>query len=192
LEDRVKLAVGLGNPGGKYARSRHNLGFMVIDALAGGSRSPWSLRCDALVRSQEVAGRSILLAKPQTYMNLSGRAVRGLLASEGWGAEVLVVVSDDFNLPFGRIRIRERGSAGGHNGLISIIGALGTEEFLRLRLGVGEPDQPDEKTGFVLSRVPEEREQDLAEMVARARDAVQTLIAEGVAKAMSVYNALMP
>src|SRR5438093_3706844 len=133
------LVVGLGNPGNEYEWTRHNLGFMLIDKLAEDAGASVKRReCRSLVRSAVIEGERVKLAKPQTFMNLSGEAVACLITkSNSFDAgKSLIVISDDLALPFGTIRLRARGSAGGHNGLRSIIGALGTNEFMRLRIGV--------------------------------------------------------
>ena len=136
-----KIVVGLGNPGSRYEKTRHNMGWLVLDRLA--DRVGAGGRAKSQGRGRHVRGRlgadEVILVKPMTYMNLSGVAVRKVLARERVPMEDLLVVVDDMALPFGRLRLRERGSAGGHNGLRSIIGEMGTEDFARLRVGIGEP-----------------------------------------------------
>src|ERR1051325_3810717 len=146
------LIVGLGNPGAEYEWTRHNLGFMLIDKLAAEAGAAVKRsECRSLVGNALIEGQRVLLAKPQTYMNLSGEAVSCLNSKHELEAESLIVISDDLALPWGAIRLRERGSAGGHNGLKSIIGALGTNEFIRLRLGI-QPEHPlSDAKKFVLS-----------------------------------------
>ena len=180
----------MGNPGERYARTRHNAGFMVADALARerGVRE-WRRECESLVCSTQIAGTQVAVAKPLTYMNLSGHAVELLLTSFGLGPRQLVVVLDDLNLPFGGIRVRERGSAGGHLGLESILRMLGTDEVPRVRLGIGEENAPADKAEFVLSEFPPESEQTLDEMIARAARAAEMTITDGIEKTMSVFNA---
>ncbi len=189
-EPSPSLIIGLGNPGARYARTRHNAGFMVVDALAreGGAAS-WSEECRSRVCRVAIAGRRVLLAKPLTYMNLSGQAVCLLLSENRLTLQEAMLVVDDFNLPFGRIRVRQRGSAGGHHGLESIIRAVGSEEFLRLRLGIGEEDAPRDIAEFVLSDFPAESEAGLGDMIRRSGEAVRMILSEGVSRAMSVYNA---
>lgn len=185
-----KIIVGLGNPGERYARNRHNVGFMVVDALALAWSAPgWRAECASLITQCRAAGKEILLAKPLTFMNLSGRAVTEILDRCGTGPESLVVVTDDLNLPFGRIRVRERGSAGGHHGLESILAALNSDAFVRVRAGIGESDLQQGKADFVLSDFPSGRAGELALMIGKARDAVASICSEGVSRAMSTYNA---
>ena len=185
-----RLVVGLGNPGRRYARTRHNIGFMVADALAReAGAGPWTIRCRSLVSGASIGGTPLILAKPLTYMNLSGHAVRLLLEEQGGCADSLVLVLDDLNLPFGGIRVRPRGSAGGHHGLQSVIDALGNDVFVRVRVGISEEEMPGDKTAFVLSDFPADREDGLREMILRAASAVRVIISDGVDKAMSAFNA---
>lgn len=185
------LIVGLGNPGADYEWSRHNLGFMLIDKLAGEAGIDCKRReCQALVGRGEVEGVTVKLVKPQTYMNLSGSTVACLLAKHQLDEpnQHLVVISDDLALPFGRIRIRERGSAGGHNGLKSIIASIGTNEFMRLRLGI-QPEHPlaDPKR-FVLDRFPRTSRAEVEQMIEKGVAALRCILRDGVLKAMSEYN----
>ncbi|HKP86656.1 MAG TPA: aminoacyl-tRNA hydrolase [Blastocatellia bacterium] len=186
----MKLIVGLGNPGREYEATRHNLGFMLIDRLferAGGRR--FRDEAQAKVAEVTVAGERVLLAKPHTFMNLSGDSVRPLLEryAEG-GAANLIVAADDVALPFGMIRVRGRGSAGGQKGLKSIIERLGTQEFARVRLGV-RPDHPvSDLSSFVLSPIPRRDGEALDQMLDRAADAVAVVLAEGVERAMALFN----
>jgi PTH1 family peptidyl-tRNA hydrolase len=185
----ARIVTGLGNPGERYAMTRQNAGFMVVDALARENKTTkWTLECDSLTISCEIGGNQVLLAKPMTYMNLSGRAVAALLDRYGLGRDKLIVVLDDLNLPYGRIRIRERGSGGGHHGLESVISELGSDEFARIRIGIGEDSLPEDKAEFVLSDFPRGRELELGEIISRAGDAVKTILSEGVSKAMSAFN----
>ena len=186
----MKLIVGLGNPGREYEMTRHNLGFMLIDRLvtmAGGRR----LRSEsnAKVAELELAGQRVLVVKPQTYMNLSGDAVRPLLDRYGEGKPAnLLVASDDVAIPFGMIRVRARGSAGGQKGLKSIIERLGTQEFARVRLGV-KPDHPlDDLSRFVLSPIRNRDRELLDQTLNRAADAVTMILSEGVERAMARFN----
>jgi len=135
-----------------------------------------------------IAGQPVVLAKPLTFMNLSGQAVDLLLERYPVGIEGIIVALDDLNLPFGRIRIRERGSAGGHRGLESVLRAVGTEELIRVRLGIGEEAWASDVSDFVLSEFPTNRELELTQMLLRARGALKSILAEGVPKAMSVFN----
>ena len=189
------LIVGLGNPGSDYAATRHNLGFMLLDKLAEDERILVKRReCNSVVGQGEIEGVVTKLAKPLTFMNLSGGAVSCLLrkiesdAPLQQVAKQLVVISDDLALPIGKIRIRERGSAGGHNGLKSIISAVGTDEFIRLRIGI-QPEHPlaDAKR-FVLDTFAKSEQPIVAETLTRSADAVRTIIRDGALKAMSEFN----
>ena len=181
------LIVGLGNPGQDYARTRHNIGFMVVDELA--RRADVALRCGGLYRAGEarLGDAYAILAEPLTFMNESGIAVCRLLQEHGLPAAQLLVVHDDVDLPFGRLRLRPGGSAAGHRGVLSIIAALGTDRFARLRVGIGRPQRGSVRD-YVLSPFTSEEEQVLPLLVDRACDAVMTFLHEGIEKAMSVYN----
>jgi PTH1 family peptidyl-tRNA hydrolase len=184
------LIVGLGNPGQEYAATRHNLGFMLIDKLAGDEGITVKRReCQSLVGQGQIEGEATKLAKPQTFMNLSGHAVSCLLAkAELDSAKDLVVISDDLALPLGKIRIRERGSAGGHNGLKSIIAEIGTDEFIRLRIGI-QPDHPiSDSKRFVLDQFSGTERPVVEETIARSVEAVRTIIRDGALKAMMEFN----
>jgi peptidyl-tRNA hydrolase, PTH1 family len=187
----MHLIVGLGNPGAEYEWSRHNLGFMLIDRLAREAGATVTRRdCRALVGSASIADQRVRLAKPQTFMNLSGEAVGCLmskLTARGTDSSLLVI-SDDLALPFGTIRLRARGSAGGHNGLKSIIASLGTGEFMRLRIGI-QPEHPlSDAKRYVLDEFPRSQRRELDRLLERAADAVRCILNDGIAKAMSVYN----
>jgi len=186
----MKLIVGLGNPGPEYELTRHNLGFLLIDRLferAGGRR--FRDESGAKVAEATIEGSRVLLAKPQTYMNLSGNAVRPLLERYADGAAAdLIVASDDVALPFGMIRVRPRGSAGGQKGLKSIIERLGTQDFARVRMGV-KPDHPvADLSSFVLAPVPKRDREQLDQVLDRAADAVAVILTEGVERAMAIFN----
>ena len=187
----MKLIVGLGNPGEQYANTRHNLGFMVIDKLAADlGRDVKTRDCNALVLRAELEGERVVLAKPQTFMNLSGQSVGGLVAKLGIdNTQDVIVISDDLALPVGKIRIRPRGSAGGHNGLKSIIEILRSDDFIRVRLGI-TPDHPiGDTVNFVLAPFSKtDLSTVVKEMVERGCDAVRSVIADGVEKAMAKYN----
>ena len=187
----MRLLVGLGNPGTEYDWTRHNLGFMLIDKLANDVSTEVNKReCRALVGRAEIAGVAVKLVKPQTYMNLSGEAVRCLVVRHKLEslAENLIVISDDLALPFGRIRIRERGSAGGHNGLKSIIGCLETNEFIRLRIGI-QPDHPvSDAKRFVLDVMPKAARVEVEKILERSAEALKTILRDGVRKAMAEFN----
>ena len=185
------LIVGLGNPGKEYEWSRHNLGFMLIDKLAHDEGIVVGRReCSSLVGRGEIEGKRAKLVKPQTFMNLSGHAVACLLAKiDGEPAiEQLVVISDDLALPLGTIRVRERGSAGGHNGLKSIIASIGTNEFVRLRIGI-QPEHPiSDAKKFVLDSFARSERPIVEEIIERSAKAIRTIIREGALKAMSEFN----
>jgi PTH1 family peptidyl-tRNA hydrolase len=183
-----KIVIGLGNPGDQYAQTRHNIGWMVLDRLA--DRAGWSGGGRKRDAASTVGGRhlglDLLLVKPMTYMNESGLAVRKILARERAPLTEMLVVVDDFALPFGKLRFREGGGPGGHNGLRSIIGELGSEAFGRLRIGIGAPDRSF--VDHVLSRFEPDERVRLDELLDAAADAVETWAREGTNKAASRYN----
>lgn len=183
------LIVGLGNPGSEYAKTRHNLGFMLIDLLTDRWRTQVKRdECRSRVGRAEFDNQTVELAKPQTYMNLSGEAVSCLLRKEERSIERLLVISDDLALPFGTIRLRPKGTHGGQNGLRSIIDCLGTQEFMRLRIGI-QPDHPvaDSKR-FVLSEFARGDAETVEKVLETAADAVETVIQEGIDAAMARFN----
>jgi len=185
----VKLIVGLGNPGYQYHLTPHNLGFMAADRLAEDSGVKFSAReSQAATAVTQIAGVPALLAKPETFMNLSGLAVARLLERHGLEAEDLIVLVDEVELPLGSIRIRARGSAGGHNGLKSIIGALGSDSFARVRLGVGPEHPIEDRVSYLLSPFRNRDLETVAEMIERGAEAVRVILAEGIQKAMSRFN----
>ncbi len=189
----MRLIVGLGNPGPEYVWTPHNLGFLVADRLAeaGGIRVERP-EAKAYIGRGKLAGKEVLLAKPQTYMNLSGLAVRELMERFECDPAELIVIYDDVALPWGMIRIRARGSAGGHNGLKSLIGAIGTGEFARVRLGV-QPEHPvADRVAYVLSPMSKAELEMAAEMVEEAAEAVQLILAEGTQRAMNRFNRRVP
>jgi peptidyl-tRNA hydrolase, PTH1 family len=185
----VKLVVGLGNPGRKYEGTRHNVGFDVVNLIAGRHHLEWEMAprgFDALVARWRNA--NAVVAKPLTFMNLSGPAVNGLLQFYKIEVPDLLVVVDEVHLELGRLRARGAGSAGGHNGLKSIIGALGTLEFARLRVGVGRGDARRDLADHVLSRFDADERATVEQSVARAADAAEMFVAEGIAPAMNRFN----
>lgn len=185
----MKLVVGLGNPGYEYVLTPHNLGFMVIDHLADQCGVQVSRTEGAALTAQvRMGGCEVVLAKPQTFMNLSGVSVRRLVERYQVPTEDLAVLLDEAALPFGTLRIRQRGSAGGHNGLKSIIGALGSDEFIRVRMGI-QPDHPvSNLKSHVLGRFGRGQLEAVAEMVERAAEAVEVIVCEGVESAMNRFN----
>ena len=183
------LVVGLGNPGRRYDGTRHNVGFDVVDELARRHRAEWEAAprgVEALVARWRLA--ETVFVKPLTFMNLSGQAVVGLLQFYKIDPSGLLVVVDDVNLELGRLRIRSRGSAGGHNGLKSVIATLGSEEFARLRIGVGRGDGRRDLADHVLAKFDAEERTIVAETVSRTADAVELFIAEGIGPVMNRYN----
>jgi len=186
----VKLIIGLGNPGIEYQFTPHNLGFLAIDRIAGNlGVEVRNRQCRALTARAEIAGQPVLLAKPETFMNLSGLSVRELVAE--YQADVksdLILIYDELDLPLGTMRIRQRGSSAGHNGMESILGALGTDEFLRIRLGIA----PDRKIGdtvkFVLTPFRKAQLKVIDEILDSAAEAVDVILKEGPAAAMNRFN----
>jgi PTH1 family peptidyl-tRNA hydrolase len=186
----MKLIAGLGNPGEEYEATRHNLGFMLVDRLfERGAGRRYRSEMKARIAEVTLAGQRVLLVKPQTFMNLSGDAVKPLLERFGEGNTAnLIVASDEAALPFGMIRVRARGSAGGQKGLKSIIERLGTEDFARVRMGV-KPDHPvSDLSSFVLAKIPKRDRETLNEVLDRAADAVEVVLLEGVERAMQRFN----
>lgn len=184
------LVVGLGNPGREYAGTRHNMGFRLVDLLAG--RYNWPVDKNlfkSLTGRGLLHGSTVILAKPQTFMNLSGNSVAALMNWFKVTPSELVVAYDDVDLPPGKIRLRPRGGHGGHRGMASIIEKTGTGDFARVRIGVGRPANPEFDTAdWVLGRLSEEEEKLAGEALERAAEAVVTLIKEGVDAAMNRYN----
>jgi len=189
----MKLIVGLGNPGSEYEWTPHNLGFLAVDALAdrAGIRitRPES---KSYAGRGEMAGQEVVLAKPQTMMNLSGVAVKGLLEKYESDAASLILLVDDVDLPWGMLRIRERGRAGTHNGMKSVVRSLGTEEFIRIRLGVGPEKVWGDLADYVLSQLGRADREVALQMAAEAADAVEMILTEGVGKAMTRFNRRVP
>lgn len=186
------IIVGLGNPGREYENTRHNIGFCVLEKLAEKENiSVLEKKHRAIIGKGIVAGQKCILAKPQTYMNLSGESVRQLLdyykAEE---TEELIVISDDISLDVGQIRIRKKGSAGGHNGLKNIIAHLGHDNFIRVKMGVGEKPSGWDLADYVLGRFSSGDRETMDQAAERAADAVRTIIAEGADSAMNRYNSV--
>jgi len=180
--------VGLGNPGPRYARTPHNMGFMAVDRLAATYGMAVNQRtAHSLVGAGSIEDKPVLLAKPQTYMNLSGVAVRALMQQQGFMLDELIVIYDDHDLPWGGLRIRARGSAGGHHGMESVIREVGAEEFVRVRLGI-DLGQGWADPEFLLAPMGEQQRQELDAFLDRAVQAVATIISEGVEKAMTRFN----
>lgn len=189
LSDNGWLIVGLGNPGTQYQRTRHNLGFMLVDLLAlGAGEKVGRDECRSLVGQVGIGARSAELAKPQTFMNLSGEAVGCLLKKPGRKVEKLIVVSDDLALPFGRIRLRPKGSHGGHNGLRSIIDCLKTSDFIRLRIGIMPEHPVTNAKRFVLENFSKAEVPEVDNILKTSADAVRAVITDGIDKAMAQFN----
>tara|TARA_Y100001960_G_scaffold309672_1_gene368351 strand:+ start:66 stop:641 length:576 start_codon:yes stop_codon:yes gene_type:complete len=190
----VSIVVGLGNPGDRYALTRHNIGFMALDRLAQRRQRPWSsfgaAKTESMIASADVDGNQVLLVKPQTFMNASGKAVMALHARQPFEPSNLLVVLDDFHLAFGRLRLRRSGSDGGHNGLGSVIDKVGSEDIPRLRMGIGPlPDEGDD-IDYVLSDF--RRDENVDELVGRGCSAVEHCIADGIYNTMNQFNGCAP
>jgi len=185
----LHVVCGLGNPGDRYSATRHNVGFDLADALRKRHGGRWSFSDErfALAHTQ-VRGCDVLLVKPQTYMNLSGDALRVLQRTHEFRARDLMVACDDIALPEGLIRVRRKGSDGGHNGLASIIGALGTTSFPRLRLGVGAPPEGVDAADYVLDAMSEDEMAGAAKMIREAVRCVETWLDQGIDVAMNRFN----
>jgi PTH1 family peptidyl-tRNA hydrolase len=189
----VKLIVGLGNPGPEYELSPHNLGFMVVERLAERNavrltRKQSKSLCGRLLSDD----REVWLIQPQTFMNLSGTAVKEWLAKEGCGPEDLLVVYDELDLPWGTFRIRQRGGAGGHHGLESIISSIGSQDFARLRIGVAPDRRIGDTVEYLLSPVGKSRRREMEEIADLASEAVEAILKHGIARAMNQYNKRAP
>lgn len=180
----IRLVVGLGNPGERYEGTRHNVGFRVADRL-GGDSARWKREGDGLCLRLD----SVWVVKPMTYMNESGRFVRDFSSFHKISPTDILIVSDDMDLPLGRLRIRMKGSSGGQNGLGSVLESLGTDEVPRLRLGIGPRPERVDAVGFVLGRFKDEETGPAEVMVGKAADAVRAMVAEGLEAAMNRYNA---
>ena len=184
------IVVGLGNPDKKYKHTRHNVGFDVLSVLSTQLHIPITkLRCKSLVGEGSIGGERVVLAAPQTYMNLSGEAVVQLMNWYKVKPQNLIIVYDDVDLDAGRLRVRATGSAGTHNGMRSIIGLTGQQTFPRVRVGIGKPDHPGyDLADYVLGRYPKEQQQTMFDAFLRAADAVKEIIQNGTEKAMAKYN----
>ena len=182
------LLVGLGNPGAEYARTRHNIGFMALDALAEASGA--SFKADRLgdVARCTHRGRQVILLKPSTFMNLSGKAVRHWLDAEKLGLDRLLVVTDDIHLPFGTLRLRGKGSDGGHNGLKDIQAVLGTSNYARLRFGVGADFGPGRQVDHVLGAFGSDEEARMEERLGKVTDLMRSFAFVGLQRTMSAFN----
>jgi peptidyl-tRNA hydrolase, PTH1 family len=186
----VKLIIGLGNPGIEYQFTPHNLGFLTIDQIANGlGIEVRNRQCRALTARAAIAGEPVILAKPETYMNLSGLSVRELVAEHQVDAQRdLIVIYDELDLPLGTIRIRQRGGSAGHNGMESILGALNTDEFLRIRLGIGPDHKVADSVTYVLTPFRRAQEKLVVEILETASLAIEVIIREGPDAAMNRFN----
>ena len=185
----MRLIVGLGNPGPEYQWTPHNLGFLAVDEIANRA----SIRVErpegqALVGRGKIAGEEVVLAKPHTYMNLSGNSVSALMSKYELGPESLLVLFDERDLPWGMIRIGERGSPGTHNGAKSVTSAVGTQGFARLRMGCGPGHPVSDLAAYVLRPMKKAQLEEASEMIAEAADAVELILKEGMAAAMNKHN----
>lgn len=187
----MKLVVGLGNPGPEYRETRHNVGFLVVDELARRWQveDQWREKFDALVTRTGIGEDAVHLAKPLTFMNLSGQAIAGLAGFYKIEPADVFVVTDDVALPLGRLRARREGGAGGHNGLKSVIQHLGTQAFPRMRVGVGRGDDRRDLSDHVLGRFEAGERDIVSAAVLRAADATETYLRDGIERAMSAFNA---
>ena len=185
----MKLIIGLGNPGLVYASTKHNIGFAVVKAIAKENSIKIRQKLNfSLVGKGRVSGEDVVLAMPQTFMNLSGNAVKELAASQIKDLSGLVVICDDINLELGKIRLKMHGSSGGHKGLESIIHALGRDDFARLRVGIATDVHRGDITRYVLSPFKRKERRNVTHAIALARDAASCLMKEGIEKAMAKFN----
>lgn len=182
------LIVGLGNIGVEYANTRHNMGFMVLDAWAQASNIVFESGRYGSTASVSFKGRKFTLLKPSTYMNLSGKAVRYWMNELGIPVENLLVISDDLNIPFGTLRLRKGGSAGGHNGLTNINELIGTQEYARIRVGIGNEFGRGHQIDFVLGELSQDQMKQMEEISARAIEGIKTWALMGADRAMNVVN----
>ena len=186
---RMKLIAGLGNPGREYRDSRHNFGFLVVDALAAAQHiRVWGFRFHSRIGKGRLAGEEVVLQKPRTYMNLSGSAVAPALRSYHLEPADLLVIHDDLDLPLGRLKITAKGGSAGHKGIASIIQQLGTDQFLRLRLGIGKPESSEDTVEFVLRPFRSGELKQRNEILDRAVEAVEVILSEGVEAAMNRFH----
>ena len=183
------VIVGLGNPGKKYATTRHNVGFLALDTLAKESGIQIKkIKHKALMGEGRIDGKKVVLVKPQTYMNKSGESVQELVNFYKIPIENLVVIFDDIDLDPGKLRIRKKGSGGSHNGMRNIIRLLGDDQFPRIRIGVGRPPEHQDLASFVLSQFGDEEKRDVADTIEKASLAAKTIVSEGLDVAMNLYN----
>ncbi|MDP9233433.1 MAG: aminoacyl-tRNA hydrolase [Actinomycetota bacterium] len=185
-DDERWAIVGLGNPGDRYARNRHNVGALVLSSLTDARFKTHKSGC--LVAETSVSGHRVVLARPMTYMNESGRAVRQLLSWYKIPLERLIVIHDELDIRFGEIRIKRGGGTAGHNGLKSVVSHLGSQDFLRVRIGVSRPPGPQDPADYVLNDFSAAQRKDLEDVIARAGTAVETILDQGAERAMNAIN----
>ena len=190
MSDRtLHVVAGLGNPGDKYRETRHNMGFFVIDALSSEYAIPFARRkFDAFYGRGSIKGREVILVKPQSYMNRSGIPICRLIEYFGIAHRNMLVIHDDIDLVYGRIKIKVKGGHGGHNGVRSIIDTLGDGDFIRLRVGIGRSENESNVTGHVLGRFQSDDKEVLEQIVTRSRDAAVTILCEGTREGMNRFN----
>jgi PTH1 family peptidyl-tRNA hydrolase len=192
----MKLICGLGNPGREYERNRHNIGFMVVEALLPRARAELNQdKFQGRVGQGSLGGEKILFLEPQTYMNLSGRSLAEAARFYKVAVEDILVIHDELDLPFGRLQLKVGGGSGGHNGLKSIVSSLGADGFIRLRFGVDKPQGPNAKervAGYVLSNFDDGERRQLDDLIAQAVDAAETWARDGLSTAMNRYNKRAP
>jgi peptidyl-tRNA hydrolase, PTH1 family len=189
MEQATWLIAGLGNPGQGYQHNWHNSGFMVLDILAQRHHITISKRrCHGLIGQGPISGQRCILLKPATYMNLSGQSIQAALSFFKIPAALCLVIYDDVDIPAGQIRIRESGGPGTHNGMRSVIGQLGREDFPRIRIGIGPQPEHLDIVDYVLSDIPDEIREPFHQALNRAADAVETILGEGLPKAMNLFN----
>jgi len=189
MPERRQLIVGLGNPGKLYRLTRHNIGFMVVDRLAQRHRIPLESRKSGNTFGLgKVHGQPVILAKPMTYMNLSGPAVRYLADFFKVNTTNVLVIHDDIDLVFGRIKIKQKGGDGGHHGVMSLIDAFGSGAFVRIRVGIGRPDTRKEVKGYVLNRFDAQQEASLDKVITMAQEAVETILLKGLREGMNRFS----
>ena len=182
------LVVGLGNIGAEYANTRHNMGFMVLDAWAQASNISFESGRYGSTATISFKGRKFFLLKPSTYMNLSGKAVRYWMNELKIPVENIIIISDDLNIPFGTLRLRKNGSAGGHNGLTNITELIGTQEYARIRVGIGNDFGKGQQVGFVLGELSKEEKEEMEGISKRVIDGVKAWATIGVDRAMNTVN----
>lgn len=183
------LVVGLGNPENEYANTRHNMGFDVINEIAKKNNiNITKTKFNGLYETSIIQGQKIILLKPQTYMNLSGQSVREYINFYNIELEKIILIYDDIDIEKGIIKIRKKGSSGTHNGMKSVIQELGTTEFIRIRVGIGQPEYKNDMVNYVLGKIPEDEQKILQQGIEKAAEAVEEIIKNGIDKAMNKFN----